>query len=95
MKHFQGIHDRLLHDQEFRIRMVENHRDEELCRRWDALADEDHTHRLTVQEYFYHKNKWWLHSISKVLILGHWYWQGSRWTSHPSESQEGDEPSIE
>ena len=31
--------------------MIENHRDEELCRRWDALADEDHTHNLTAQEY--------------------------------------------
>ena len=30
--------------------MIENHRDEELCRPWDALADEDHTHHLTAQE---------------------------------------------
>ena len=42
--------------------MIEHHRDEEVCRRWDCLADEDHTHNLTVQEYFYYKNKWWLHS---------------------------------
>ena len=42
--------------------MIEHHRDEEVCRRWDALADEDHTHHLTVQEYFHYKNKWWLHS---------------------------------
>ena len=41
---------------------VPNHRDEEVCRRWDVLADEDHTHHLTEQEYFYYKNKWWLHS---------------------------------
>ena len=61
-REFQGIHDRFLHDQTFRIRMIENHRDEDLCRRWDALADEDHTHHLTVQEYFHCKNKWWLHS---------------------------------
>ena len=33
-----------------------------VCRRWDALAHEDHTHHLTEQEYFYYKNKWWLHS---------------------------------
>ena len=59
---FQGIHDRFLRDQEFRIRLIENHRDEDLCRRWDALADEDHTHHLTAQEYFHYKNKWWLHS---------------------------------
>ena len=42
--------------------MIENHRDEELCRRWDALADEDHTHHLTAQEYSLYKSKWWLHS---------------------------------
>ena len=42
--------------------MIENHRDEDLCRRWDALADEDHTHHLTTQEYSYDKSKWWLHS---------------------------------
>ena len=30
--------------------MIENLRDES-CRRWDALADEDHTHHLTAQEY--------------------------------------------
>ena len=42
--------------------MIENHRDEELCRRWDALADEDHTHHLTTQEYSLHQSKWWLHS---------------------------------
>ena len=59
---FQGIHDRFLRDQEFRIRMIENHRDEDLCRRWDALADEDHTHHLTAQEYLHNKSKWWLHS---------------------------------
>ena len=59
---FQGIHDRFLRDHEFRVRMIEHHRDEEVCRRWDVLADEDHTHHLTEQEYFYYKNKWWLHS---------------------------------
>ena len=30
-KDFQGIHDRFLRDQEFRIRMIEHHRDEEVC----------------------------------------------------------------
>ena len=51
-REFQGIHERFLHDQTFRIRMIENHRDEEVCRRWDALAHEDHTHLLTGQESF-------------------------------------------
>ena len=61
-KYFQGIHDRFIRDPEFRNRMIENHRDEELSRRWDALADEDHTHHLTEQEYCHYKNKWWPHS---------------------------------
>ena len=46
-KFLQGIHDRFTRDPEFRNRMIENKRDEELCRTWDALADEDHTHHLT------------------------------------------------
>ena len=50
---FQGIHDRFIRDHVFRERMIENHRDEDLCRRWDALADEDHTHHLTAQEYLH------------------------------------------
>ena len=29
--------------------MIENHRDEEVRRRWDALADEDLSHHLTEQ----------------------------------------------
>ena len=61
-KYFQGIRDRFTRDPEFLNRMIENHRDEELCRRWDALADEDHTHHLTTQEYFLYKSNWWLHS---------------------------------
>ena len=42
-KKFQGIHDRFLLDHAFRVRMIENNRDEDLCRRWDVLADENHT----------------------------------------------------
>ena len=62
-KYFQGIHDRFIRDPEFRNRMVENHRDEELCRRWDALADEDHTHHLTYTRILLiYKSNWWLHS---------------------------------
>ena len=42
--------------------MFGNNRDE-VCQRWDVLADEDHTHHLTAQEYFYNKNKWWFSFI--------------------------------
>ena len=42
--------------------MIENGRDEDVCRQWDALADEDHTHHLTPQEYYHYKSNWWLTS---------------------------------
>ena len=42
--------------------MIENGRNENACRQMDALADEDHTHHLTSQEYFYYKSNWWLRS---------------------------------
>ena len=58
----KGIHNRFLRDHEFRVRMIEHNRDEKVCRRWDALADKNHTYHLSEQEYFYYKNKWWLHS---------------------------------
>ena len=58
---FQEIHDRFLLDHAFRARMIENNRDEEVCRRRDVLADEDHTYHLSDKEYFYYKNKSWLH----------------------------------
>ena len=61
-KYFQGIRDRFIRDPEFRNRMIESNRDEELCRRWDALADEDHTHHLTSREYSLYQGNWWLHS---------------------------------
>ena len=47
------IHDRFIRDTEFRNRMIGNYRNEDLCRRFDALADEDLTHHLTAQEYFH------------------------------------------
>ena len=61
-KFFQGIHDRLIRSETFRSRMIENGRNEDLCRQMDALADEDHTNHLTSQQYFYHKSNWWLRS---------------------------------
>ena len=42
--------------------MIENGRDEDVCRQWDALADEDYTHHLTPQEYDHYKSNWWLTS---------------------------------
>ena len=61
-KFFQGIHDRFIRDESLRSRMIENGRDEDVCRQWDALADKDHTHHLTPQEYYHYKSNWWLTS---------------------------------
>ena len=61
-KFFQGIHDRFMRDRTFRNRMIENGRDENACRQMDALADENHTHHLTSQKYFYYKSNWWIRS---------------------------------
>ena len=41
----------VIRDETFRNRMIENGRDEDVCRQWDALADEDYTHHLTPQEF--------------------------------------------
>ena len=71
-KYFQGIHDRFTRDPEFCDRMIENHRDEEHCRRWDAFADEDHTHHLTTQEYSLCRATGDFIQRSKVLILCRW-----------------------
>ena len=40
--------------------MIQNGRNEDLCRQMDHLADEDHTHHLTPQEYDHYKSNWWL-----------------------------------
>ena len=61
-KFFQCIHDRPIQDEKFRNRMIEYGRDEDACRQMDALADEDHTHHLTPQEYHHYKSNWWLRS---------------------------------
>ena len=42
-KLFQGIHDRFIRHEQFRNRMIENGRNEDVCLQMDALADEDHT----------------------------------------------------
>ena len=61
---FTGIHDRFLRDHVFRERMIENNRDEHVCREWDALAEQDHTYRMSESEYFHYKQNWWI-SLNK------------------------------
>ena len=67
---YKEIHDRFLRDHVFRGRMIENSRDEEVCRAWDVLADEDHTYHMSEEEYFYYKNNWWI-SLNKSGIDTH------------------------
>ena len=62
-KNFLCIHERFIRDDQFRSRMIENGRNDNACRQMDTLADEDHTHHLTSQEYyFYCKSNWCLRS---------------------------------
>ena len=42
--------------------MIQIDRTEDLCRQMDDLADEDHTHHLTPQEYHNYESNWWLRS---------------------------------
>ena len=64
----------------------------------DALADEDHTHHLTEQEYFYYKNKWLLHSNkqgSNTMPLRHRPDFKQALSTLPRLQQEaGEEPQV-
>ena len=59
-RHFKGIHDRLWRDHVFRERMIQHNRDEEVCRAWDVLAEQDHTYRMSEAEYFHYRKDWWI-----------------------------------
>ena len=59
-REFTGIHDRFSRDHVFRERMLEHNRDEDVCRKWDDLADEDHTYRMSESEYLHYRQNWWI-----------------------------------
>ena len=61
---YKGIHDRFLRDHVFRERMILNNRDEEVCRAWGVLAEQDHTYRMSEAEYFHYRQVWWI-SLNK------------------------------
>ena len=42
----------------------ENNRDEEVCRAWDVLAEQDHTYRMSEAEHFHYRQNWWI-SLNK------------------------------
>ena len=60
----QGSMIFFLRDHVFRERMLENNRDDDVCRKWDDLAEEDHTYRMSESEYFHYKQNWWI-SLNK------------------------------
>ena len=61
---YKGIHDRFLRDHVFRERIIQHNRDEEVCRAWDVLAEQDHTYRMSEAEYFHYRQNWWI-SLNK------------------------------
>ena len=63
-RQFTGAHDRFLRDHVFRERMLENNRDEDVCRAWDVLAEQDHTYHMSESEYFHYRQNWWI-SLNK------------------------------
>ena len=61
---YKGIHDRFLRDHVFRERMIQNNRDEEVCRVWAVLAEQDHTYWMSESEYIHYRQNWWI-SLNK------------------------------
>ena len=61
-KFFLGIIDRFIRDEKFRKNMFDTGRTEEMCRKMDELADEDHTHHLTPEEIRDYRVEWWIRS---------------------------------
>ena len=49
----------------------ENNRDEDVCRKWDDLAEQDHTHRMSESEYFHYRQIGGSLSISPETVQNH------------------------
>ena len=56
---------RFIRDEKFRKNMFDTGRTEEMCRKMDELADEDHTHHLTPEEIRGYGANWWIR-LNKV-----------------------------
>ena len=61
---FTGIHDRFLRDHDFRKCMLEHVRDEDAWLKWDDLAEQDFTYRMSESEYVHCRQNWWI-SLNK------------------------------
>ena len=63
-KRFTGIHDRFLRDHDLRKCMLEHDRDEDVCLKWDDLAEQDFTFECQKQNTFTPGKFWWI-SLNK------------------------------
>ena len=52
----------------FRKNMFDVGRTEELCREMDKLANEDHTHHITLEEISVYRNSWWIRSNTASIV---------------------------
>ena len=42
----------------FFVNGARNNRDEDVCRKWDILAEQNHIYRMSESEYFHYKQDW-------------------------------------
>ena len=61
-RQFLSIHVRFIRDAWFRKTMIELGRTEEVIRKMDKLANEDHTHIATEEELNVYRSNWWIRS---------------------------------
>ena len=57
---FTEIHDRFLRDPDFRKSMLEHDRDEDVCLKWDDLAEQDFNYRMSEPEYCHYRQNGWI-----------------------------------
>ena len=59
-KNFDGIHNRFLRDQVYRDSQLEIGWTEQKCIEMDELAQEDHSYRLSREEFLRYQKPWYL-----------------------------------
>ena len=63
-ENFKGIHVRFLRDNVFRKCVLEHDQDENVSLKWDDLAEQDFTYRMSESEYLHYRQNWWI-SLNK------------------------------
>ena len=59
-EHYKGIHDRFLRDQVYRDSQLASGWTEQKCIDMDELAKQDHTYRLSKEEFKRYQGQWYL-----------------------------------